>query len=312
MKHNKEIHISTLAAKITAILAFLIIVGLTACSSLPKNVPNRSQTFANIKMTLARDMQKKQDYSDALRLYKDAYDYFTRVDDIKGKIQAALSIARQNYYLDKTPDTQKWIKIAGDLIRTYYPQMEDEKNILLIEMAFGKQDYNEVIKIAEARDASLDTPAKSHKNIENPEFQAEILCYTVVSKALLASKYDYKPGLTQLQTLLNKLQEKFDKKGMDDPETLSVGYYYLGYIYGTVEKNWKNAMIFFEKARDVDSKIDNAYGLGKDLFSLGQCYKATGIINEARSSYQRALEIFELLKNNEMIEKTSKELENLN
>lgn len=274
----------------------LLCLLMVCCSSLPKKIEPQSFTFAEMKMRFAREAQKQQDFNRALRLYQEAYDLFTGIDDIEGKINAGLSIARQYFYLDKPGETQKWLNRAGDLIESNLPQMQGAKAILLVEMAFERNDYQQVIELSAATAAP------------NLEWQMEILCYTMVSKAQL--NRDYQPEFKRVQAELPKLQKGFDKRRMDDPEVLSFLYYYTGYIY-SIEKNWQSALVYFEKAREIDALMDNPAGLGKDLYSLGQCYEKLGSFKKAGSSFRRAAEIFNLLKDAESTEKAKKRAESL-
>jgi len=274
-------------------LFFLLMV---SCSSLPKKVEPQSFTFAQMKMKFAREAQKQQNFDRALRLYLEAYDLFTAIDDIEGKINAGLSIARQYFYLDNPGESKTWLNRAGDLIENNLPQMAGAKAILLVEMAFEKNDYQKVIEIS----AATSTP--------NLEWQMELLGYTLAAKAQL--NRDYQPEFKRVQAELPGLQKRFNKGRMDDPEVLSFVYYYTGYIY-SIEKNWQSALAYFEKAKEIDGLMDNPAGLGKDLYSLGQCYEKLGSIKKAASSYGRAAEIFNLLKDAESAEKANMRAEAL-
>jgi tetratricopeptide (TPR) repeat protein len=256
----------------------------------------QSLTFAQMKMKFAREAQKQEDFNRALRLYLEAYDLFTGIDDIAGKIKAGLSIARQYFYLDKPEESKKWLNRAGDLIESNLPQMEGAKTILLVEMAFEKNDYQRVIEIS----AATSTP--------NLDWTMEILCYTMVSRAQLHR--DYQPEFKRVQAELPKLQKRFDKRRMDDPEVLSFVYYYTGYIH-SIEKNWQAALIQFEKAKEIDGLMDNPAGLGKDLYALGQCYEKLGFFKQAASSFRRAAEIFNLLNDTAAAEKAKKRAESI-
>lgn len=274
---------------------------LSGCSSLPKEIEPQSLTFANMKMKHARETQKRQEYARALLLYKDAYDLFTRLDFIRGKINSSLAIARQFFYLDKPEETKKWLNKASDLIETHMPRLETPRSILLMEMAFAKKDYKKVIDIAEQAVATAQE--------QNLEWQTEILCYAMVAKAQL--RLDYQWEFDRVQSAIIQLQKQFDKRKTNDPEVLGFAYYYTGYIYSTYEKNWSQALVFFEKAKEIDSLIDNPYGVGKDLYSLGRCYEELGFFRKAVSSFDRAGEVFGLLDDAEMVEKAKKRAESV-
>ena len=274
----------------------LLCLLMVSCSSLPKKIESQSFTFAQMKMKFAREAQKQQNFDRALRLYLEAYDLFTGIDDLEGKINASLSIARQYFYLDNPGELKTWLNRAGDLIESNLPQMAGAKAILLVEMAFEKNDYQKVIEIS----AAASTP--------NLEWQMELLCYTLVCKAQL--NRDYQPEFKRVQAELPELQKRFNKGRMADPEVLSFIYYYTGYIH-SIEKNWQSALVYFEKAKEIDSLMDNPAGLGKDLYSLGQCYEKQGAFKKAASSFRRAAEIFNLLKDTESAEKAKKRAESL-
>jgi tetratricopeptide (TPR) repeat protein len=269
---------------------------MVCCSSLPKKIESQSFTFAEMKMKFARETQKQQDFNRALRLYLEAYDLFTGIDYIEGKINAGLSIARQYFYLDNPEESKKWLNRAGDLIESNLPRMAGAKSILLVEMAFEKNDYQKVIEISAAT------------STQNLEWQIEILCYAMVSKAQL--NRNYQPEFKRVRAELPKLQKRFDKRRMNDPEVLSFVYYYTGYIH-SIEENWQSALLYFEKAKEIDGLMDNPAGLGKDLYSLGQCYEKLGSFKKAASSFRRAAEIFVLLKDAAAAEKAKKRAESL-
>jgi len=271
------------------IMCIILLLTFAGCSSLPKGMETRSLSFAALKMKYARDAQKAHDYTKALLLYTEAYQLYTGVDDIRGKIESGLSIARQFHYLDKPEETQKWISKTDEMIRNNMPELKTLKDILLIEIAFGKEDFNTVISIA------------GNTTTSNPEHKAEILCYHIASLANL--KQDYKLPFSLLLNLLPSLEKKFKKNNMDDPEILSLSYYYLGYITSHIEKNWRKGIEFFEKARHIDRLLDNSYGIGKDLFALGRCMEELGMKQEAIGNYNRAAEVFLLLNDLEMEKK---------
>jgi tetratricopeptide (TPR) repeat protein len=241
--------------------------------------------FARMKMELALDAQKRQEFSRALVFFKEAYDYFTRIDDVEGKIEAGLAAARQCFYLGSTEGTEKWLDRISGLIDTFLPHMAASRAVLLAEMAFEEKNYAAVVDIAAG---TITT---------NIEWKTELLCSAMISKLKLDQ--DYRPLFQQVEATLPVLQKQFDKRKLRDPGVLSLAYYNLGYVY-TVEKNWQTALLHFEKARTVDSQTDNARGLANDLYSIGRCCEKLNRSKMARSVYRRAAEIFTLLKDKTM------------
>jgi tetratricopeptide (TPR) repeat protein len=276
----------------------ILLVALVSpgCSSLPQRVDPPSLSAAHLKMKFARGAQKQQNFARALRLYREAYDLFTRGDQLEGKINAALSIARQYFYLDNPGESEKWLNRAGEWIEVNLPRLMGAKVILLMEMAFEKNDYKRVIEIS----AGVSTP--------RPEWQLEILCYTLVAKARL--KLDYQEEFSRVRADSVRLQKGFAKRRLDDPGVLSFAYYYTGYIY-SLENNWQSALLSFEQAKKIDGLIDNPYGVGKDLYSLGQCYERLGLLKQAASNYERSAEVFRLLSDAAAAEKAEKKAASL-
>ncbi len=289
----KRIKINQYGFLVVVLLCVLYLIG---CSSLPKKMEPRSLVFAGMKMRLARVAQQQHDFLHALALYGEAYSYFTSIDDIQGKIAAGLSIARQYFYLEQPAETEKWLNQISTLIESTAPQMVVARELLLIEMAFAKEEFQKVITLA----AAIHTG--------NLEWQMEIRCYAMVAKAKL--KQDYKVEFAQVQAGFAELQKRFEKRNLGDAEVLSLGYYYTGYIY-SLEEKWPLGLEFFEKARSIDSVMDNSYGLGKDLYSLGRCYEKLGDRKKAISSYNRATEIFILLKDDIMAKKAKERAKSL-
>jgi tetratricopeptide (TPR) repeat protein len=280
----------------TFCLGLLLIFVTQGCSSLPRQMESPSLKAAHLKMKFAREAQKQQHFTRALRLYREAYDLFTRDDDLEGKINAALSMARQFIYLENPQEAEKWLKRAGEWIELSLPRMLGAKVILLLEMAFEKEDYQRVIELS----TGISTPS--------PEWQLEILCYAMVAKARL--KMDYQPEFHRVRTDSARLLKRFKKRRMKDPGVLSFAYYNSGYIY-SLENKWRPALQAFEQAKAIDGLIDHPYGVGKDLYSLGKCYEQLGLVKEAVSRYQRSAEIFTLLKDAAAAEKARRKAASL-
>lgn len=262
-------------------ILLLMLAVLVSCSSLPKEVKPRSLDFARMKMKTAREAQDQRDYKRAVILYRDAYDYYTRIDNIEGKIQSALSLARQYFYLDRGEEKDRWLKRASELITNNLPELTGAKAILEVEMAFSSGDYRKILDIA------------SGVQTQNPEWQMELLCMTMVSHARL--KQDYAPVFSRVLSLLPLLEKSLRKGKIEDAGVLSQAYYYIGYIYSG-EGRWREAADYFERAKRLDGRIDNTYGLGNDLYALARCYEKLGLDNRAKDTYRRAQEIFELLE----------------
>jgi len=273
------------------VVLLLLVSGAVGCSSLPKVEEPRSLDFARMKMRLAREAQQQCDYKRAVIFYREAYDFFTRIDDIKGKIESSLSMARQYFYLDREAEKDLWLNRAGELIDNDMPDMAGAKAVLSVEMAFAGGDYQKVVDIVRGI------------NTGDLEWRAELFCMAMVSVAKL--KQDYGPWFRGVMSLLPDLEKRFKKGKIEDAGVLSLVYYYSGYIY-SIEGKWREAAHYFERARTVDSRIDNTYGLGNDLYALARCYEKLGLTLRARDSYRRASEIFELLGDKEMLEKLKK------
>lgn len=273
------------------VVLLLLASGAVGCSSLPKVEEPRSLDFARMKMRLGRDAQQRCDYERAVIFYREAYDFFTRIDDIKGKIESSLSMARQYFYLDRAAEKDLWLNRASELIDNNMPDMAGAKAVLSVEMAFAGGNFQKVVDIVEGI------------NTEDLEWRAELLCMAMVSGAKL--KQDYWPWFRRVLSLLPDLEKRFKKGKIEDAGVLSLVYYYSGYIY-SIEGKWREAAHYFEQARTVDSRIDNTYGLGNDLFALARCYEKLGLAFRSKDSYRRASEIFELLGDKEMLEKLKK------
>lgn len=276
------------------IFGLLVCIGLFGgCSSLPKKVELRSEVFAAMKMRLGRVAQQQQDYLQALALYGEAYNYYTGIDDMRGKIESGLAIARQYFYLDKVEETEKWIGRVSLWIDSGLPQMVVERSLLWLEMAFAQEDYARVLALG----AGITTG--------NLEYRLEIDCYVLVAKAKL--KQNYRGELIQVEAGVGELYNLFEKRKLEDPEVLALVFYHLGYVY-RLEENWGLALSYFQKAKMVDSRIDNARGVGKDLYAMGWCYEKLGEVQRARSCYMRVEEIFTLLKDEDMVQKVRQKL----
>lgn len=281
---------------ILTVLSVIILLWVSACSSLPKKIESRTMTFAAMKMRLAQEAQKGKDFLRAARLFGEAYDDFTRIDDIKGKIDSGLSIARQYFYLGKLKESKEWLKRASELMDGNFSYMQASRSLLMIEMAFEKMDYKEVIRVA----GTVAT--------ENEQWNLEVLCYAMVSRMHL--NLDYSADLVELDLSLPRLHKRFKKHKLEDPEVLSLAYYYKGYIH-VKKKMWQSALTALENARSIDTTLDNSYGLAKDLFLMGRCYREMAMTTKAISCYTRSAEIFLLIKEPDMAKRSQAKVKSL-
>lgn len=282
---------------VMSVMVLIIALFFAGCSSLPDKVESRLYSYAQLRMKAGREAQRRQDYELALRYYSEAYENYTRGDDIQGKVSAGISVARQYYYLDKPGEAEKWLNYTGELIENHIPRLKSLKTILQMEIAFDSQDFQKIIQLS--------------KGVSEPdiEFQAELLCYSLVAAAHL--NIDYKSQLSTLLSIVPFLEKRFKKNRMNDMEVLSFICYYIGYVYSYSTKDWKTALIYYEKAKTVDSAIDNTNGVGKDLFAIGICYEALGVDKEAESHFKRAIEVFGYLGDNKMVDKIKKHVKSI-
>jgi tetratricopeptide (TPR) repeat protein len=291
---------STMALPVAIGFVFLwnaLLLFFTGCSSLPKKIEPQLQVEADIRMNRAREAQNRGDHEVALAFYLDAYEFYTRMDLVQGKINAGLSISRQYFYLNQKVESRKWLRRASELIESAMPEMQIWEQILMIETAFTESKFQQVVELA-----SKVLPVE-----KNLEVETEILCYLMVSKARLNK--DYNGELSRIQTMLPILHKRFRKRKLDDSEVLSLGYYYCGYIFSSVEIDWQKALRFFMSAKEIDGLIGNSYGVGKDLFAIGRCYEGLKESTQASGYFLRSLEVFRLLGDDDMIKKVERKLD---
>lgn len=273
---------------IYSLIAIFIVFG---CSSLPKYIETQTFIDANRTMRYAHKNEALLNYEKALNLYVKAYNLYTQIDNVEGKINAGLSIARAHYYLGNSEDYEDWLNNISFLIDQNRKSMKPARDLFLIEIAFYEEDYEKVLKILKMAD---------NIKTDNIEWKTERLCYRAMSLQKLGM--DYTREFKDIESNIKKLKKAYNKNKLADPSVYSYAYYVTGYLY-IKEENWSTALLNFKQAREIDVMLENIVNLADDVYAIASCYENLNKIEKAKSFYLRAAEIYLQLGNLEMAER---------
>ncbi len=266
------------------ILYLLIVLIMIGCSSLPKHRKSDLLLQADRYFKSAQQAERQLLREQALYLYDQAYSTYSRIDHLKGKIHSGIGISRQYHYLGQEKDHQLWADKISLYIDTEKPQYSPLLELMFIEIAFSRDDYDQVLLLSRAFRS------------DDLEWNCENLCYGIYAR--IKQKQTYYNEKTELQNRIELLAKLYNKGKLRDPVNYSYALYTLGYI-SRFEGTLDEAASYFDKAKMIDIELENSVGLADDLYALGKCYQEKSDPDLAKSYFSRAYEIYLLIGDEE-------------
>ena len=267
------------------ILIFIGLLAVVACSSLPKYVDLQSTKDANDAMKRAQKVESEGSYEHAQLLFEKAFELYTSVDNLKGIIISGLAVARQYYYLENMEQYDDWYMKMSVIAHNNAPELIPLLYLLQMEVAFDKEEYGRVITLSRAVETSL------------KEMQTELLSYRLL--ALLKTEQPYHSEFEKVKHNIPGLRRMFKKNKLDDPKIISYAAYTLGYALSK-EKQWEQAIDYFEIAHEYDQLIENTGGLADDVYAMGVAYENLMDTEMALSCFIRARDMYVIINDEEM------------
>jgi len=124
----------------------------------------------------------------------------------------------------------------------------------------------------------------------------------------LSGSYIKKNDPEKAISYLDKAFEIFTK--LDEKQMISDIYTHYGKIF-KLQQEWSKSIENFNKSIDILKELNIPYHYGETLFEFGLMYKEKDDKDSAKAKLKSAYEIFNNLKNKDMVKKIEKELEDI-
>lgn len=277
------------------IILILPIIWFVSCSS--ANIKEReiSSEVRNGRSLLesADHFLKVNDLNTALQTYETAYKLFTLVDDIEGKFQASIGIIKTLTHLCKYDDALSMIKKIENTEITS-TELTEQYKLTLVEYHFSKKEYDPVINLTDL------------KVINNYSGNLPLIMLAYRLYSLLKLNQDYANEKNILIESIQNIQEKESALTEKDLFDLGFVYFTLGYIFSKDEK-WEKAHSFFLQSLEIEKQDGNHKGIADNLYALGIVSKKLGKFKSAIDYFQRASDVYNIMKDNSSAEKSEVE-----
>jgi tetratricopeptide (TPR) repeat protein len=258
---------------------FFIVISLivlAGCSSFYYHPDQKTLKQANIFMKNGVTLESDAQYLNALNTYMEAYKRYALIDQLDGKAQAMLSLAREYYRLGDMRNFNLWRDSVTTLINLNLPNMKDHLNLLDIEINFRNQDYSKVITLTKGF------------QVKPLRIASEYCSYRMLSKAKL--NINYLTEKTYLTVESDKLSKLYKKHKLEEPSILAFAYYSIGYVE-ILQTHYKRALRILNKAYKIDQSEEHYSDIADDVYLMGFIYEQLKQTELAQDYYTRALEI---------------------
>jgi tetratricopeptide (TPR) repeat protein len=250
---------------------------LISCSSVPRNPKSQASEKARLFLEQGRREELKQNFPDALILYKDAEHNAIMSNEFDLQLISLQGEARIAFFKSDSADYQKIITNMKKLIKDVRPASEYRITQIDFWRAFQIGKYQDIL------DREIDT-TKLPLNV-----RIEILSFLIQSKAKLKQTNDNEKALLKKAIIKYKLRLK--RKDTLRPELLSNAYYSLAYSDAVVN-NQTEALSWLSKAITLDRNYDLYIHLAEDYALAGKCERKKNNLIKAKADFVIAHQIF--------------------
>jgi len=273
---------------------FISILIVFGCSSIPKRqIPNallEAQRYLKSAGEAELNLQNKR----ALNLFEKAYNSFTRIDNLEGKIKAGLGMATIYHRMEDKTNHDLWLNKIKDFAYLNKKDMLPLIKLHEIKIAYETERLKTVLELTRS--------FPDHSLIWNLESNA------YRSLALIKSDQDYETEKKIINSNLGKIEKLFQKNRLEEPELYPFLLYTSGYI-ATADQSWEEAISLFKDARRADQELANSLGIADDLYALAKCYEILLENELAIDYYQRAREIYCLIADSKNCQECARKLD---
>ena len=279
------------------LLAFLMLLLLTACSSPPRLTQSAAKAAADNTLKLAHALEQKQNLKDAYLTYQSAYQQYCWFASFKGKLYSLSGMARIAYLEDDDALLKEKMDMMQEIVRYGEPGTDYIPLLVNLYILQDQKDYQGIRE--EAKD-SYDYPIDARIQILSYKLQAD----SYLNPGFKSAEYD------DLDRLSKRYKRSLKTDFSADPSLLSGAHYalaYQDYKLNDLRKAEKN----LEAAIDLDYLHENFPGLGYGYWLKGKICLKNDDKPAAISNFMRAQSIFKSLDMKEMLDNINTELEKI-
>ncbi len=274
----------------------VVILLLTACSTLKQPVQPQGKINADNTLKLAQDYELQGRYANSIDSYNYSLELYRSFADIEGQMYALSGLARIALAQGDGEAAEQYrqeMQDLTDLVETKY------RHILLLydlHVCHVNKDYSKMGELAKVLPGMSDS------------IRMQVLTYAVEAEAYLRSLE--KHNRNELKSLCAKHSRKPLKKRLINPQILSEAYYSLAYSY-FVEADYKRCLGYLKRSNKLDYIYGNFASLGYGYWLQGKALAGTGDVPGATANFLKAQQIFQSFSNFEMITKLEADMEKL-
>lgn len=267
----------------------LMIIGITAltqfgCSS---SVEDKQYLHSSVVdgyriMEQAGNLFNYGKYEDASHYFHSAFNRFVLTDYLPGKFIAASNLVTVYVRMRNNDSAAYWFSQAK-IISSAHKNLSDSFILLEIRFHYERSEFAKVIEICNRNQIS-------NSNIQG---RIELLSYIINSKISL--KQDARKEYSSLKILLSEFD--FNLKS-NKTRLFAFAYYTLG-LYEMEYGDVNEAIKYVSFSLEIDKINANTSGIADNLYLLGKCEIIKQNITMAIDYFNRAYNIYTLLRDNQ-------------
>ncbi len=275
---------------------FLILLILTACSTVKIPVEPQAKIDADNHLRFALQMENNRDFSSARESYIFLTENYRSFDDIKGMLACLIGLARIELENNNEKAYLQYKNQMAEMIQNTAPELA--YYLLLLEL-YNYQLENNYSAISQKAISKIDYPAEVNLKLAIDKLQAD-------SYLAIAEEKQVK----ELINLSEKMEKQQKKAKYNDPELLSSAWYALAYYYYRTA-DYETANFYADKAQDWDYRFGNFRGMAHCLWLKAQIAAAENNIPTAKRYWKKAEGIFSSLRDNVSLEELNTTMQKL-
>jgi len=275
---------------------FLILLILTACSTVKIPVEPQAKIDADNHLRFALQMENNRDFSSARESYIFLTENYRSFADIKGMLACLIGLARIELENNNEKAYLQYKNQMAEMIQNTAPELA--YYLLLLEL-YTYQRENNYSAISQKAISKIDYPAEVNLKLAIDKLQAD-------SYLAIAEEKQVK----ELINLSKKMEKRQKKAKYNDPELLSSAWYALAYYYYRTA-DYETANFYADKAQDWDYRFGNFRGMAHCLWLKAQIAAAENNIPTAKRYWKKAEGIFSSLQDNVSLEELNTTMQKL-
>ncbi|MCF8413395.1 MAG: tetratricopeptide repeat protein [Melioribacteraceae bacterium] len=240
-------------------------------------------------VSLADRYYLEGDTESALAVYKEAFNKFSMIDDLEGKVLSSLYISGTYNVMEQFDEANEWFDKASNYSEGSY---ESILTLTKCEQLYQRKNYEEILNLISSK------TIESYQN----EIQLQLDSYELLSAQALNKT---------IESLRDELISNYNSNEINTvPEIKS----FLGFSIGKsyfYSGEFSKANQYLSEALSIDKELANTPAIAETLFMLGLNSEAMGDITEARTYFQRSYESYSSINSFRKMSEIEKKIDSL-